>query len=106
MPGGHIEAGESPKSTLVRELKEELGIIATALEYLGTFEAAEKYGPYKCHVFLVIAWQGNLVNRQPEEHSETGWVTPEDTRHLELADAAIRNSFNALCSVSSLGDDV
>ena len=84
LPGGHIEAGESPKTTLVRELEEELGIIVTDLEPLGTFEDVQKYGPYECHVFLVIAWRGNPFNRQPEEHSEIRWVTVEDTRHLEL----------------------
>lgn len=28
LPGGHVQAGESPRRALVRELDEELGIIA------------------------------------------------------------------------------
>ena len=44
LPGGHLEAGESPQTALVRELKEELGIVATAFESLGTFQELSPEG--------------------------------------------------------------
>ena len=88
LPGGHLEAGESPEAALVRELKEELGIVATAFESLGTFQALspEGYGSYKYHVYLVTPWRGTVANRQLEEHSEIRWVTFEDIGNLDLAD--------------------
>ena len=88
LPGGHLEAGESPQTALVRELKEELGIVATAYESLGTFDEVtpEGSGSYKYHVYLVTAWRGTITNLQLQEHSEIRWVTFEDTSNLELAD--------------------
>lgn len=37
-PGGKLEAGESPEQALVRELEEELGIVAVPGELLQTAE--------------------------------------------------------------------
>ena len=89
LPGGHVEAGESPEVALIRELEEELGVVATTFEPLGVIDELnpEKYGPYKYHLYLVTAWTGTVLNRQPDEHSEIRWVTGEAARCLELADA-------------------
>jgi mutator protein MutT len=43
LPGGHLEAGESPETALVRD-KEELGIVATAFDSLGTFQELNPEG--------------------------------------------------------------
>ena len=32
-PGGHVEPGEDPRTTVVRELQEELGLLATESEF-------------------------------------------------------------------------
>jgi hypothetical protein len=38
------------------------------------------------HFYLVTAWAGRPVNRQPEEHSEIRWFTLEQAAQLDLAD--------------------
>lgn len=35
IPGGHVEAGETPEDTVIRELKEELDIDIKIIKYLG-----------------------------------------------------------------------
>jgi 8-oxo-dGTP diphosphatase len=49
LPGGHLEAGESPDEALIRELKEELGIVPTRFAQLDIFDELnpEKYGAHQ-----------------------------------------------------------
>ncbi|MGC2444652.1 NUDIX hydrolase [Candidatus Binatus sp.] len=88
LPGGHLEAGESPDQALIRELEEELGIVPTRFELLGVFDelSPEKYGVHEYHIYVVTEWSGSITNRQPHEHSEIRWVALEMAHQLELAD--------------------
>jgi 8-oxo-dGTP diphosphatase len=38
------------------------------------------------HVYLVRAWAGTPVNRQPEEHSQIAWLSLAEAVALPLAD--------------------
>lgn len=49
LPGGGIDAGESPEAAVARELQEETTLTATAIRYL--FEHDGKYNRH--HVFSV-----------------------------------------------------
>ncbi len=89
--GGHIEAGEQPDQTLVRELQEELGITPTRWTFLETIVASipEQRGvqPYQLHLhlYLVTAWSGTPVNRQYHEHASIQWFTLSQAVQLDLA---------------------
>jgi 8-oxo-dGTP diphosphatase len=88
LPGGHLEAGESPDQALIRELEEELGIVPTRFTQLDIFDELnpEKYGAHQYHVYLVTEWSGQIVNRQSQEHSEIRWVPLKAAHRLKLAD--------------------
>ena len=81
--GGHVEPGEQADETLVRELEEELGIRPTSWTYLE--KLAEPALELTMHLYLVTAWTGQPVNRQPEEHSEIAWFSLEQASGLPLA---------------------
>lgn len=89
--GGHIEAGEQPHQTLVRELQEELDITPTKWTFLETIVASipkdhgiETYELY-LHLYLVTAWSGTPVNRQLHEHASIQWFSLEQAVQLDLA---------------------
>ena len=90
--GGHMEPGEHPEETLVREIQEELGITPTQWTDLETIRESvpERDGipshDLICHLYCVTAWLGTPVNRQPREHSSIGWFSYAEAVQLELAD--------------------
>jgi 8-oxo-dGTP diphosphatase len=86
MFGGHVEPGEEHEQTLPRELGEELGITPTRWTYLETIN--EPSHQLTLHLYLVTAWSGRPVNRQPDEHSAIGWFTLAQARQLPLAHPA------------------
>ena len=89
--GGHIEAGEQPHQTLVRELQEELDITPTKWTFLETMVASipEQHGvrPYQLylHLYLVTAWTRTPVNQQLHEHASIQWFSLEQAVQLDLA---------------------
>ena len=89
--GGHIEPGEQPHQTLVRELQEELDITPTKWTFLETIVASipkshgvETYELH-LHLYLVTAWSGTPVNRQLHEHASIQWFSLEQAVQLDLA---------------------
>ena len=56
LPGGHIEFGETGREALVRELKEETGLDATAGDLLGVVESSfVQKGERHCEINLIYA---------------------------------------------------
>jgi 8-oxo-dGTP diphosphatase len=92
MFGGHVEPGEATDQTLVRELQEELGITPTQWTFLETLTMplptrdGEPADDLIAHIYLVTAWTGTPVNRQPEEHSVIEWFSQAQANELPLAD--------------------
>jgi 8-oxo-dGTP diphosphatase len=107
--GGHMEPGEQPEETLVREIEEELGIRPTQWTELETIVASvpERDGipsdDLICHLYRVTAWVGTPVNRQPHEHSTIEWFSYAEAIRLDLADPVYPRLFAQCLPQSSIG---
>jgi 8-oxo-dGTP diphosphatase len=77
--GGHCLDGELYSSAMIRELKEELGIIVTAFD---EFMIVDKSPEFAMKLFLVTGWQGLPTNQAPEEHSKIEWFTIAKAKEL------------------------
>ena len=82
-PGGKVEAGERPENTLIRELKEELGIVVdeTCLAPL-TF-ASHGYPDFHLLMPLYVCrvWRDQPA---PREGQVLRWLRPNALRNLAM----------------------
>ena len=80
LPGGHVEFGESAKTALTREIREEMGLDSTVIDFLGVVEHTfEQNGETHCEVNLLFALnvEGLKPDRIPkscERHIDFLWV--------------------------------
>lgn len=83
LPKGHVERGETPEATAVREVAEETGITGRVLAPLGTidfwFTIDDRRVHKTVHHFLLIA-EGGELSDEDIEVTEVAWVPLPEVR--------------------------
>jgi len=85
-PGGKIEAGERPEQTLIRELREELGIEVKEPCLAPLTFASYHYDDFHLLMPLYVCrrWEGTP---RALEHAELKWVPPHRLREFPMPPA-------------------
>ncbi len=98
LPGGFLEAGETPEAALRRELREELGITIRRIRPLGSF--ADQYGAGGVPVLTIayVAEPGRGRIKASDDVSEVRWFP---LRALPLRQIAFRSVRAALRRLAS-----
>ena len=87
-PGGKVEAHERPEQTLIRELKEELGIVVSEPCVAPLTFASHGYPEFHLLMPLYVCrrWEG-IVSAQ--EGQQLAWVRPNRLRDYEMPPADV-----------------
>lgn len=85
-PGGKVEANERPEETLIRELKEELGIAISEPCLAPLTFASHVYPDFHLLMPLYVCrrWEGIVT---PLEAQQVAWVKPNRLRDYKMPPA-------------------
>ena len=87
-PGGKVETGERPEETLIRELREELGIAVSEPCLAPLTFASHTYPDFHLLMPLYVCrlWEGTVA---PQEGQALAWVKPNRLRDYEMPPADV-----------------
>ena len=87
-PGGKVEVGERPEQSLIRELREELGIVVSEACLAPLTFASHSYPDFHLLMPLYVCrrWEGTVTALEAQQ---LAWVKPKGLRDYEMPPADV-----------------
>lgn len=85
LPKGHIEEGETPEQTAVREVEEETGVTSKVLRPLGSIDywfVAEGRRIHKTVHHFLLQWRSGELSDADIEVTEVAWISLDELTTL------------------------
>jgi 8-oxo-dGTP diphosphatase len=91
VPGGKLEKGETPVQALIREIWEELHIVAPSNELLfqRSLYVSHPKVDYKIHLFRWVLHKKPIVILDPKEHVDYLWQAAKEFGDVELLEGQL-----------------
>lgn len=97
--GGNVDPGEVPLTAIIREVKEEVGVVLleSDVKLIDIVPNKPDDVVYKNHFYLATEWKGEVQNLEPDRCGELKWVSPDDlpTNTVGYVREAIEGYFNS-----------